>query len=97
MIRFAIDKSEPGSALGLGGRAVGLLEFVEDLGLVGGADSGPGVADRDGERAVGRGRLDGDLAHVRELDRVADQVQQDLRDATLVAVSGAAAAPADRP
>ena len=43
---------EPGAALLLRGRAVGLLELLEDLALIGGGDARPGVAHRRPERAV---------------------------------------------
>src|SRR6516225_2739518 len=39
------------------------------------------------ERAVVRFRLDGDLAGIGELDRVANEIDQDLRQATAIAVA----------
>ena len=40
-------KPEPRAALLLGGRGIGLLELLEDLGLVRLGDARPGVAHRD--------------------------------------------------
>ena len=84
-------QSEPGPALLFRGRAVRLLELGEDLGLVGLADAGSGVANGDRERAVRGGSLDGDFSRVGELDGVADEIEQDLRDTPLVAIPSAGA------
>ena len=72
------------AALGLGDRAVHLLELIEDLCLVRLGDAGAGVADRERiDIFVGR-HLDRDLAPIGELDRVADQVEENLREPALV-------------
>src|SRR6266542_4092188 len=47
-------QAEAGSALLSRDRAVGLLELLEDLRLIGGGDTWPSVAHRDGECPVGR-------------------------------------------
>ena len=49
-------QSQPGAALFAGHRIVGLLEFLEQLGLIGGGDARAGVAHRHVERAVARRR-----------------------------------------
>src|SRR5215831_15329590 len=43
-------QAETGAALLARDRAVGLLELLEDLGLIGSGDAGAGVADRNRER-----------------------------------------------
>ena len=78
---------EPGAALGLGDRIVGLLELLEQLLLIGGIDSRSGVVHRHAERAIGRRDLDRHFAGVGELDRVADQIEQHLGQLLLVAVA----------
>src|SRR2546422_11381330 len=57
------------AALPARARAVGLLELLEDLLLVGLGDARTGVGDRDQELAVGEPRLDRHLADLGELDR----------------------------
>ena len=68
-------QAEPGAALGLGDRIVGLLKLLEQLLLIGGIDSRAGVMHRHAERAIGRRDLDRHFAGVGELDRVADQIE----------------------
>jgi len=80
-------KPETGAALVLGDRAVGLLELLEQLALVGRGNAGAGVGDCDAKRAVGEACGHVHLARVGELDGVADQVEQDLGEAVLVAAS----------
>ncbi len=79
---------QPGAALGLGDRAVGLLEFLEQLGLIGRGNSRAGVMDGDAERAAGGGDPDRHLACVGELDGVADKIEQHLGQPALVAMAG---------
>src|SRR4051812_26600875 len=80
-------ESQAGAALRFGDRIVSLLEFLEQLLLVGLGDARAGVADRELVVAVlGRG-LDGDLALVGELDGVADKIKQDLGEPALVAAA----------
>src|SRR5207244_2013313 len=81
-------QAEARAALNPRGRAVGLVELLEDPGLVGRGDAGPGVTHRDGERAVDSGGSDRHFTGIGELDGVADQVEQDLRDAAFVAAAG---------
>jgi hypothetical protein len=62
-----------------------LLERFEDFGLRLRRDSDPRVSDVDADEAfVDRASLYVDLAPVRELERVADEVVQDLLGARLV-------------
>ena len=49
-------KPKPGAALLAGDRIVGLLELLEQLGLIGGRNAGAGVAHRHVERPVARRR-----------------------------------------
>ena len=49
---FGDGKAEAGAALGAGGRAVGLLELLEDAILLFGWDARAGVLDFDEEGAV---------------------------------------------
>ncbi len=81
-------EAEPAPALLAGARAVDLLELLEDALLVGLRDAGTGVRDRDQERPVRDARLDRDLTDVGELDRVADQVHEDLGQPALVPPPG---------
>src|SRR5262245_62238608 len=53
---------EAGAALGLGQRAVDLVELIEDASLLVERYAGPGVRHRDGEGAVACARGDADLA-----------------------------------
>ena len=81
-------QSETSATFLLRDRRVGLLELLEDFRLLGFGDARPGVAHRYRERAVGRESLDRHFAGIGELDRVADQVEQDLRELALVAACG---------
>ena len=64
---------------------VDLVEFLEHLVPLFGRDARPGIADRDGEGAVPEACHDADLSLIRELDGVADEVEQHLRQPLLVA------------
>ena len=81
-------KPEPGAALRLRDRVVGLLKFLEQLLLIGGINSRSGVVHRHAQRAIGRRDLDGHFPGVGELDGVADQVEQHLSELALVAAPG---------
>src|SRR5205823_2134001 len=81
-------QAETGPALLARDRAVGLLKFLEDLGLIGRGDAGPRIAYRNRERAVGYRCSDCYLALVGELYRVADQVEQDLGEPPFVPAAG---------
>src|SRR5262249_10782988 len=72
-------------ALGLGKGTVDVVELIEDLTLLIKRYAGPGVCDRDGEMAVPRARADADFTGVGELDGVPDEIEQNLREALLVA------------
>jgi hypothetical protein len=61
-------------------RAVGLPEFLEDLGLIDRRNIGARVAYRNRERTVRCRCSDRYLALIGELDRVADEVEQHLRE-----------------
>jgi hypothetical protein len=71
-------QAKTSSSLLAGDRAIGLLELLENLGLIGWGYTGSGVAHRNRERSVHRRGSDRDLALIGELDRVADKVEQDL-------------------
>ena len=73
------SESQAGAALLAGNRIVGLLKLLKQLGLIGGGNAGSGVTDRYMECAIVRFRLDGDLARIGELDRITDEIDQDLR------------------
>ena len=80
-------EAKPGSALPLGCRIVRLLELFENLALIRPSDSRPSVTDGNCEGSVFRGRVDPDLALVGKLDGIADEVEQDLRKPTPVAMT----------
>jgi len=67
-----------------------LRELLEDALVVLGRDADAGVGDREHHRRAPGVELgaDADLAALGELERVGDQVAQDLRDLALVAVQG---------
>src|SRR5215468_2116130 len=75
---------EARAALGLGKGAVNLVELIENPILLVERYAGSGVCYRDGEMAVPRARGDAHLAGVGELDGVADEVEQHLREALFV-------------
>src|SRR6266700_6436270 len=81
-------QAETGSALLARDRAVGLLELLEDFRLIDCGNAGTRVAYRNRERPVRYRCPDRYLALVGELDGVADQVEQDLREPPSVAVTG---------
>ena len=80
-------ESQTGAALLAGDGIVGLLKFLEQVGLIGSGDAGAGVTHRHMECAVIRFGLDGDFARIGELDGVADKVDQDLGQAAAVTVA----------
>ena len=81
-------EAEAGTAFFLCGGQIGLLELFEDFVLILYGDAWTGIVHREGERAVRGRRLDRDFALVGELDRIADEIEQDLREPALVAVRG---------
>ena len=78
-------QSETRAALLARGGVIDLLKLLEDPLLVGLGDAGSRVRHRDDELTVGAARLQPHLARLGELDRVADEVQQNLGEAPIVA------------
>src|SRR5262245_3264391 len=78
-------ETQPGAAFGLGIRAIHLMELLEDTGLFLLRDPRSRVRHGDGEVPIHRRRSDTDLAGLRELDGVADEIEQHLREALLIA------------
>src|SRR5262245_13286524 len=76
---------EARAALGLGKRAVDLMELIEDPALLIKGYARPGVCHRNDKVAIPRARGDADLAGVGELDGVAHEVEQNLPEALFVA------------
>ena len=66
------------------GGTLSLAELFKDLVLIGLGNARPGIGNGNLERAVCCCHLDPNLAGVRELDRVADKVQQHLRNSPFV-------------
>jgi hypothetical protein len=89
-LNYALRYSEPqaGAALLARDGIVGLLKFLEQLGLIGSGDAGSSVTDRYIECAIIGFGLDGDFARISELDGVADEIDQDLRQAPSVTTAG---------
>src|SRR6516165_5930139 len=85
----ALRYSEPqaGATLLAGDGIVGLLKFLKQLSLIGSRNAGLGVPHRHMKRAIVRFRLDGDFASVGELNRVADEIDEYLRQAAAVATA----------
>ncbi len=87
---LADGEPEPGAAVASRGRAVGLGEGVEDARALLRGDADAGVGDREAQLDVGlRPRFDrdpqDDLAPLRELDGVAEQIDQHLSQPTRIA------------
>src|SRR5262249_14125553 len=80
-------QAEAGPALLAGNRAVGLLELLEDLGLIVRGNPGPGVANRNRERPVCCLCSDRHLALVGEFYRVAAELKQPRREPLPTAVA----------
>ena len=80
-------EAKAGAAFGARGRAVELPELFEHALAVVGGDPRPGICDRDLERAIGGSHVHRDLPVLGELDRVADQVEQHLRDPPVIALA----------
>src|SRR5215467_2065464 len=78
-------EAKAGTALGFGKRTVDLVELIEYAGLLLLRDPWPRVRHGDGEMTVDRLRRDAYLAGVGELDGVADEVEEHLGEALLVA------------
>ena len=82
---FRDGKTETGSTLGPRAGAVELPEFLEHQLLILKRNSWAGIGDRNLERTVRCGDVNGDFPGLGEFDRISDQVQQHLRDPPLVA------------
>ena len=78
-------EAESRPTLGLGVGAVDLMELLEDADLLLARNAGARVGHANGEVAIVSGRGDAHLSRVRELDGVADQIEEHLREALLVA------------
>src|SRR5262249_21155924 len=78
-------QAQPSAPLLAGNRIVGLLKLLKQLGLIGSRNPRTGIADRYMERAIISFGLDGDLAGIGELNGVADEIDQDLRQTTAIA------------
>ena len=78
--------------------ALDAVEALEQMGQLVGGNAAAGVAHRDSRRgvAVGRRMLDRDLALERELERVRDQIEDDLLPHVAVDVDRLAAAAGNR-
>src|SRR5207302_11457129 len=84
---------EPRAFVLAGGADADLTELLEDRPLVFRCDADAGVADGDFDGTVGRRRSEPDPpAGGGELDRVGEEVEDDLLDLSLVANGGAEAA-----
>src|SRR5262245_47752656 len=78
------SEAEARAALGLGVGTVNLMELIEYAGLLVLRDPWSRVRHADGEVPVFRRRGDTDLAGVGELDAVANEIKQHLREALFV-------------
>ena len=85
---FRYGESQAGATFLLGDGIVGLLELLKQLGLVGSGNAGAGVTNRDMECAIVRLGLDGDFTCIGKLDGITDEIDQNLRQTTSVAVPG---------
>ena len=77
-------ESEAGAALFARDRIVGLLKLLEYLGLVVDADARPRILNRNRQRTIRCLGTDRHFARVGEFEGVADEVEDDLRQAALV-------------
>src|SRR6516165_4893647 len=86
----ALRYSEPqaGATFFAGDRVVGLLKLLKQHRLIVSGDSRSGVADRDMECAIISFRIDRDFARIGELNRVADEIDQNLRQAAAITMTG---------
>src|SRR5262249_4104145 len=81
-------QAEPGATLLPGAAVVDLLEFVEDSSLILGRDTRAGVLHGDIELVVGSADVHLDRSGVGEFYRIANDVEQNLGQAALVAAAG---------
>ena len=80
-------KSQTSAAFLAGDRIVGLLELLKQLGLIGDGNIRSRVTHRNLERAVVRSCFDHDFTRIGELDGIADEIDQDLRQAAAITAS----------
>ena len=78
-------QAEAGALRLVGQRIADLLEAFEDLGLIGRRNAETGIDDADDEIAAAPDSAARDRARVGELDRVRDQVDDDLDQAVAIA------------
>ena len=78
-------KPETGAALGLGKGAVDLMELLEDARPLVLGNAGPRIGHADVEVTVDRLGSHAHFAGVRELDGVAYEIEQHLREALFIA------------
>src|SRR6516164_1694557 len=84
---FRYGKPQAGAALLSGDGVVGLLKLLKQVGLIGSGDAGASVADRYIECAIIRLGLDGNFAGIGELNRITNEVDQDLGQAAAVTMA----------
>src|SRR5262245_35509935 len=84
---FCDSQSEPRTALFFRVGTVDLVELVENASLLFPRDAGPGVSDRYLKHTIGHSGGNAHFALVCELDGVADEVEEHLGDAPLVAAT----------
>src|SRR5262245_45942212 len=82
---FGDGEPEAGAALGLGKGAVDLMELIEYAHLLLRRDPRSRVHHADGKVTIDRLRRDAHLAHVGKFDGVADEIEEDLSQALLIA------------
>jgi hypothetical protein len=80
-------EAQSSTAFLAGDGIVGLLKLLEQLGLIGCRDTGFSITDRYMKRPVVRFSLDGNFADISELNRIADEIDEDLRQAATVATA----------
>jgi len=76
---FCNSQAKAGAAFGFGMRALGLLKFFKNLGLIGLGNAGASIGHRNRITAVRGSGFHGDFAGIGELDCIADKVEQHLR------------------
>src|SRR6516165_8645314 len=88
-LNYALRYSQPQASATflLGDGIVGLLKLLKQPRLIVSGDPGAGIADRYTERAIVGFGLDGDFAGIGELNGVADEIDQHLRQTAAVAVA----------
>jgi hypothetical protein len=80
-------ESQTGAALLARDGIIGLLKLLKQLGLIGRRDTRAGVPNRYMKCAIIGFGLDGDFTGIGELNGIADEIDQDLRQAAAVAAA----------